>query len=436
MEPIQHELLQALADIDPRPSRIPFISTVTGAVVAGQKLSARYWWRNVRCPVLFGPAISKLIRGGDRLFLEIGPHPALLSSVNQSLSDQGVKGGVFHSLRRQTDESQQLLSNLGGLHAHGVAVDWAAVNQSAANFVRFPSYCWNRESYWFNTDEVRLSWLAPDTHVLLGRRITATKPTWELELDPRLFPYLNDHRFWDRIVFPAAGYGEMGIALARELFPGEPHAVEELDIKSALFVSEDKSPIVRVVFQDADKSLSVYSAPDNREEWTLHAQARLTPLATAEPPAIDLAAIRERLPESIDHERYYAEFAAAGYQFGPRFQHVENVWRRRGGVSQDRRPDDVVKTVGHYHFHPAVLDACFHIFKGVQDIPADAAPEDTSTYPLTFAVFGRIATNRRRGSGPTPVWFWMTASHWSRISTSTTNVATGSPTSWGFARIA
>ena len=219
MEPIQHELLQALVDIDPRPSRIPFISTVTGAVVAGQKLSARYWWRNVRCPVLFGPAISKLIRGGDRLFLEIGPHPALLSSVNQCLSDQGVKGGVFHSLRRQSDESQQLLSNLAGLHAHGVAVDWAAVNQSAANFVRLPSYCWNRESYWFNTDEVRLSWLVPDTHVLLGRRITATKPTWELELDPRLFPYLNDHRFWDRIVFPAAGYGEMGIALARELFP-------------------------------------------------------------------------------------------------------------------------------------------------------------------------------------------------------------------------
>ena len=125
-------------------------------------------------------------------------------------------------------------------------------NQSAADFVRLPSYCWNRESYWFNTDEVRLSWLVPDTHVLLGRRITATKPTWELELDPRLFPYLNDHRFWDRIVFPAAGYGEMGIALARELFPGEPHAVEELDIKSALFVSEDKSLIVRVVFQDAD----------------------------------------------------------------------------------------------------------------------------------------------------------------------------------------
>ena len=243
-----------------------------------------------------------------------------------------------------------------------------------------------------------------NTHVLLGRRITATKPTWELELEPRLFPYLNDHRFWDRIVFPAAGYGEMGIALARELFPGEPHAVEELDIKSALFVSEDQSPIVRIVFQDADKSLSVYSAPDNREEWTLHAQARLTPLASAEPPTIDLAAIRGRLPELIDHERYYAEFADAGYQFGPRFRHVENVWRRRGeALAKIVVPDDVVKTVGHYHFHPAVLDACFHIFKGVQDIPADAAPEDYFYLP---AYIRRIRTHCNKP----PTRFWAHAS--------------------------
>ena len=136
----------------------------------------------------------------------------------------------------------------------------------------------------------------------------------------------------------------------------------------------------------------------------MHAQARLTPLATAEPPAIDLAAIRERLPESIDHERYYAEFAAAGYQFGPRFQHVENVWRRRGeALAKIVVPDDVVKTVGHYHFHPAVLDACFHIFKGVQDIPADAAPEDYFYLP---AYIRRIRTHCDKP----PTRFWAHAS--------------------------
>ena len=62
-----------------------------------------------------------------------------------------------------------------------------------------------------------------------------------------------------------------------------------------------------------------------------------------------------------------------------------------------------MKTVGHYHFHPAVLDACFHIFKGVQDIPADAAPEDYFYLP---AYIRRIRTHCEKP----PTRFWAHAS--------------------------
>ena len=43
----------------------------------GSKLDARYWYRNVREPVLFHDTIGKLIEAGHRVFLEIGAHPVL-----------------------------------------------------------------------------------------------------------------------------------------------------------------------------------------------------------------------------------------------------------------------------------------------------------------------------------------------------------------------
>src|SRR5258707_8729057 len=80
MDAIKEELLDALAAIRPRPGRITFISTVTGSMMPGEKLDATYWWRNVRQPVLFAPALSNLVQAGERAFVELGPHPALESA--------------------------------------------------------------------------------------------------------------------------------------------------------------------------------------------------------------------------------------------------------------------------------------------------------------------------------------------------------------------
>ena len=65
--------------------------------------------------------------------------------------------------------------------------------------------------------------------------------------------------FWDSIVFPAAGYGEIGLAIARPLFPGEPWVVEDLETTKALFVSEQKVPHVRVIYHEDSKAYEVFS---------------------------------------------------------------------------------------------------------------------------------------------------------------------------------
>ncbi len=373
MDPIREELLAVLSNIHPRPSRLPFVSTVTGCVLPGEKLDAMYWWRNVRQPVLFASAMSNLVRAGSRLFIELGPHPALESSIMDVMSEQGKQGSVFHSLKRETNESEQILTNLAGLHVLGMPLDWAAVNQSTEQLVRLPKYPWNYASYWLESEQSASERLDPIPHPLLGQRIAAEKPTWQFQLDPRLFDYLHDHQIWDSIVFPGAGYGEIGLAIAAQLFPKQPYVVEDLEIKKALFVSEDNVPTVRVTFDAETKSFTVHSTL-GKKVWDLNSRGRLIEMPADKPETIDVAAIRNSLTDHFDHESYYAGFAAAGYQFGPRFRHVNNLWRVPGEVlAEIVVPDEIQETVDQYRIHPSVLDACFHVFKGMKtvDDPAE-----------------------------------------------------------------
>lgn len=402
MDPIREELLNALKDIQPKPTRIPYISTVTGGAMRGEELDGTYWWRNVRESVLFSPAMMNLIRGGERLFLEIGPHPALQSPMTECLQEQNKKGHVFSSLTRKEDETAAMLRNLAGLHNLGVEIDWREVNQAAGNFIEQPMYAWNRERFWLESEEGRHLRCDPEDHPLLGLRVKSTKPTWEFYLDPRLFPYLEDHRFWDSIIFPASGYGEIGLALCNVLFPGEGYCVEELEMKKAMFVSETKIPTVRVVLDDEDRSFRVYSNGTGNpyKEWDLNAQGRLRKLGAPKMAPVDLEGIKRRMERHFDHQEYYSDYADAGYQFGPNFQHLQNVWRtRHESIAEIVAPEGVVKTLNGYRFHPALLDAVFHAVKGAQIVPEDAKGTDYFYLPASI---GRIRIFKE----PIPTTLW------------------------------
>ena len=46
--------------------------------------------------------------------------------------------------------------------------------------------------------------------------------------------------------FPAAGYGEISLALARAAYPDQEYTVEDMVVKKALFLSEEAVPTVRI----------------------------------------------------------------------------------------------------------------------------------------------------------------------------------------------
>jgi thioester reductase-like protein len=378
MDPIREDLLAGLSEIRPGPGRIPFFSTVTSDVLSGEKLNAEYWWRNVRQPVLFESAISRICDRSNHLFLEIGPHPSLELSLNECLSSRGISGRVFHSLRRETDESIEILSQLAKLHLADIPIDWAAVNQSAGNLVRLPNYSWHYQTHWLDEGEMA-SRLLPESHPFLSRRIAVPNPTWQCDLDPGRFPYLRDHQIWNSLVFPASGYGEIGLALAAELFPEDRYAVEDLESVRALFIPLNEMRRMQIAFDPADQSFTVSSENRGGNEWELNARGRLTrrsvPPLAKEP--FDPGTIRNRLGGRIRHEQFYAEFEAIGYQFGPEFCLIETVYRSgEEALGEVRIPESVSNSRDHYQLHPTLLDACFQVSRGVQPLWDGAAPED------------------------------------------------------------
>ena len=392
MDPVREELLASLAAIAPRAAAVPWISTVTTEVEAPAGLGAAYWWRNVRQPVRMASAIEKLANRNESSYLELGPHPILVRSVQDTLAALGKKGAVFHSLRQGEEESLELLTNLARWHIQGGELDWARINRSARRWVMLPSYPWKRERFWIESAEMAERRMGAEAHPLLGMRLPGPQPAWQCTVEPERLDYLQDHRLWDRMVVPASAYAEIGLAVAGELFPGEPWAVEDLQTPKALFLSPQHPPTLRVLYEERDRSFRVCSTTGGGAAWETHASGRLQKLVLPDPGPADLAALRGGLPNHLDHQPYYDDYAAQGYQFGPVFQQVQNVWSKPGeALAEIVVPDSIRAASGAYSIHPSVLDACFHAVKGCRVRPPGPSVETFFQLPTAIRRFRLLA---------------------------------------------
>ena len=148
MDPLRDDLMVELAGLTPARTRIPMLSTVTGALVDGPELDAAYWVRNLRDPVLFWPAVQRLIEQGHGAFVELSPHPLLLAAVQEGFDAAGVAGLALPSMRRDEPEGDAMLASVGALHANGFPVRLAAVG-AGGRAVPLPGYAWQRIPLWY-----------------------------------------------------------------------------------------------------------------------------------------------------------------------------------------------------------------------------------------------------------------------------------------------
>ncbi|MGP4002412.1 non-ribosomal peptide synthetase/type I polyketide synthase [Streptomyces sp. 8N706] len=378
MDPIKEELLKSLAGLAPRSARVPLYLTGEQGVAHGTELDAGYWWKNVRGRVHFRAAVDRLVDDGHSVFLEIGPHPVLGHAIKECLDSRGAEGRTLPSLRRQEDEAERFTLSLAGLHNLGVDIDWEVLHP-AGRPVRLPRYPWKRDRYWVEPKPVEQIRLGRRDHPLLGRRTAHAEPTWEVRLDVETMPYLGDHRIQGSALFPGAGYLEMAAQAVRALTGGTEVTLAGIELRKALFLPDGEARAVQLSFSSERAAFTVATVPGATEESIVHASGVVrTGQRRGFGTTFDAGAIRARCERQLDGAGCYAALGALGYQYGPAFQGIEEVWIAPREALARIRPTEIIgEDAARHHVHPVLLDACFQSLLTPQILQENGDPRES-----------------------------------------------------------
>nr|WP_294553812.1 type I polyketide synthase [uncultured Rhodopila sp.] len=360
MESLRDELLACLAALRPLPPALPLYSTVTGEQVTGIAYDAPYWYENVRQPVYFANAVRALILDGFNTFLEVGPHPVLSASLRELFSEAHIEGQAIETLRRLKPEGQNAAAAGVALFMAGAKIDWRA-RCAGGTFVQLPNYPWQREKLWTEAREAREDRLSGLGDTLLGNRLGTSLPAWRTEFNENNTPWLPDHRIDDLVVVPAAAYLETFLRLHEETVGGTAAVLRRVSFSQAL-IAQDTTPTVMFAEYDADgrSARLVSQNAGDRTSRAVHAQASFYSHDEAAPERRDLAAIRAALPASLAPDDLYADLAARGLNYGPRFQTITALHRGDGEVlARIEATAAFADEPLSYRMHPTLLDGCF-----------------------------------------------------------------------------
>ncbi|KAB7846951.1 type I polyketide synthase [Streptomyces mobaraensis] len=359
MDPVEQPLREALADLRPAAPAVPMISTVTGEPVGGTGLDAAYWWRNVREPVAFAPAVERALDLGADILLEVGPHPVLSPFLRRVAAGRPrTTIAVTGTLRRGEPGAEAMGRAVATLLAQGADPDWRAYFPRRGAVADLPAYPWQRERHWNGTPH---SWLRTSgsgelDHPLLGERMPAPWPTWQGTVEPVLVPWLADHRLAGSVVVPATAYVEMALAAGR-LALDRAAEVDHLEITRPLVVpwADAGSVRVQLAISPDDGRVHITSTDAQAQRPRPHVRARVRALYGHAPADIDVAAARARCRRTtITGAEHYESVGRAGLRYGPGFRLLDVLHVGDGEVLAAYRhqaADDA------FSAHPALLDA-------------------------------------------------------------------------------
>ncbi len=401
MAPMIEAFRQVAESITYHPPAIDVISNVTGERFGIMTASAEYWCRHVRAPVLFARGVQTLAGMGCTAFIEVGPHPTLLSLARQAVPDDGRLW--LPSVRRGGDDWSQVLESLALLYVHGAAIDWSGFDASYPRQRQIlPRYPFQRERFWVDTAPRERPELASAErlHPLVDREVLqAATPerVFEARLSTARFAYLSDHRIFGRLLVPSPALMAMVHAVSAEAFRSPAITVSDFSMRSPIPLDDGQVVTTQLLLGESvngSMPFRVASLPAGRESWTTCATGSIE-RAGSPPPDLDLRQLQQQNPTSIDIAGYYAWLASLELEFGPRFRGIAALTHGvNSALALITTPADL--DVREYALHPAVLEACFHVVGAAlrtQDRVVDK--------PFLLSYVERMTIHR-----PLPTSFW------------------------------
>ncbi|MFD9389919.1 SDR family NAD(P)-dependent oxidoreductase [Streptomyces sp. NPDC060000] len=363
VEPVRAEILDELDGVTTYPASVAWYSTVSGGPVT-EELEADYWYANLREPVRFAPTVERMVADGHHFFVELSPHPSLLTALRTIDEDLVVVG----SLRRDVDGPACLDRAAAELHVHGRRIDWRRPVPGTAA-VQLPTYAWDTQRYWIEPEAAsgHAGLFDRAAHPLLGIQLQsadASHWTFRGEWSPATAEWLPDHAVFGRTVVSGTTLLELCRAALTTARPDEP-----CDLTGLLLLAPLTLPAagtvevsVEVVVEGPGAEVSVHSRPRGQETtgWTLHATASADPAVPQpadRPPVWPEGVTPAWTPETYDR------LTGLGLGYGPAFRGVREAVRTGDGelVARLSLPTAARDVADPYPVHPALLDAALHV---------------------------------------------------------------------------
>ncbi len=372
VEPILDELVEALADLQPREPEVPYYSATLWDPRERPSFTGDYWAENLRYTVRFAAAVQAALKDGFRVFGELAPHPLLTHAVEQNAASLDMPIAALAAMRREQELPVGLRGFVADVHSAGALVDFS-VQYPAGRLVDAPLPTWAHRRLMLSRESVEqahgASLLA--VHPLLGAHVhlleEPERHVWQGEVGTDAHPWLADHQIHGVAAFPGAAYCEMALAAAGAAI-GEGAEVRDVKFERTLLL-DDRTQASSTATVTAPGVLDF--AVDTHEEGerirrasaVLHASDGEAGPEPHQPPAHDLVALIANHPSRMEGAELRKAFDAAGIQYGPAFSGLAAVLVGDVGITtvlaEVALPGAIRSQQPAYSTHPALLDACF-----------------------------------------------------------------------------
>ncbi len=215
LEPIMDSFARICDAFQLKDPQIPMMSTVTGDWIQSNEITrSNYWTHNIRQPVLFSPAIKKLLNDEDCVFLEAGPGTTLSNLVRMHSKEARGKT-ILASLPNSGDKLQDdffITQTLGRLWEAGLNPDWQAYYTTENHQkIPLPTYAFDRQLFWMDSAPPLELTIHPAN--LLDRKIPEVAdwfsiPSWKRSLLPFEVKPEKTSRFCCLVFMDTCGLGD------------------------------------------------------------------------------------------------------------------------------------------------------------------------------------------------------------------------------------
>ncbi|KAI0971896.1 polyketide synthase-like protein [Xylaria arbuscula] len=357
---------------------------------------AKYWRANLEKPVQFEAALGHILRTKRLHIIEVGPHSALKSPVNEvyfaTTQEVHMQPLPYSPTLIRGEDSEMCIQKLAGkLFASGYDLNWNHVNtiprSSQLLYQSLQAYPWDYSS--------GLNWSEPRASVELRNR---SFPRHELLGSPQLAGdgngwswrnilrvdevlWIRDHRIGNQVIFPAAGYLAIIIEATRRICnlidaSAEPKTFdfENVSINSAMVLPEHDDPQQQPLELHTTLSprrLSSKTTSTSTYDFVISTWSEGQSVVNCVG-GVKISYSNIKAVVSIDTTDLHAKwtmdkwrqrFIEEGIYFGPYFQSITNVHVSRNHRScvkcttPIRQPESQL-LAARYAVHPVTIDAC------------------------------------------------------------------------------